>query len=51
MVGAHCDNQGITYVQTSLPAALVIGVSYLNEVGLNARHTFRCPIASRLGEC
>lgn len=49
LVQLHCDEQGVSYAQTSLPAALVIVVRYLNEVGLAAPHTFRCPTAARIG--
>lgn len=49
LVRHHCEEQGVSYTQTSLPAALAIVVRYLNEVGLAAPHTFRCPTATRIG--
>ena len=49
LVRSHCEEQEVSYTQTSLPAALVIVIRYLNEVGLAAPQMFRCPTQARIG--
>jgi len=48
MVLEHCLRHDVAYSENNLTAAWGIVVSYLNRVGLAARDSFRCPIASEL---
>ncbi len=49
LVREHCRAHGVKYTQTSLPAAWVIIIRYLNEVGLAAGRHFSCPAAGAMG--
>ncbi|HRA75374.1 MAG TPA: acyl-CoA desaturase [Propionicimonas sp.] len=49
LVRQHCRDHGVSYSETSLTAALGIVVAHLNEVGLAAGRSFRCPTAAGLG--
>ncbi len=49
LVRAHCREHGVGYTETSLHEALAIVVGHMNEVGLAASRTFRCPTASAMG--
>ena len=49
MVLAHCRAQGVPYTETSLREAWVIVIRYMNEVGLSASRSFRCPTAGAMG--
>ena len=48
LVREHCRSHDVAYTETNLIAAWGIVVRYLNRVGLAARDSFRCPIASQL---
>jgi fatty acid desaturase len=48
LVREHCRSHDVAYTETTLLAAWAIVIRYLNEVGLAAKDTFRCPIASQL---
>ena len=49
MVLAHCRAQGVPYTETSLREAWVLVIRYMNEVGLSASRSFRCPTAGAMG--
>lgn len=49
LVRDHCRRLEVPYTETSLPEALRIVVRYMNEVGLAAARTFRCPTAAVMG--
>lgn len=49
LVREHCRENQIGYTETSLGEALAIVVRYMNDVGLAASRTFRCPTASVMG--
>ncbi|MFT3886926.1 MAG: acyl-CoA desaturase [Arachnia sp.] len=49
LVLAHCRAHGVPYTETSLREAWVIVIRYMNEVGIGAARTFRCPTAGALG--
>ncbi|MEJ5946946.1 acyl-CoA desaturase [Pseudokineococcus basanitobsidens] len=48
LVRAYCEAQQIPYTETSVVGAYRAVVSHLNRVGLFARSTFSCPLASQL---
>jgi fatty acid desaturase len=48
MVLEHCRRHEVDYAENNLVAAWGIVIVYLNRVGLAARDSFRCPIASEL---
>jgi fatty acid desaturase len=48
LVREHCQVAGVSYAETNLIAAWGIVVAYLNDVGLAAKDTFRCPVAAQL---
>ena len=48
LVRQHCRAQGIAYTETNLLQAWGIVITYLNEVGIAARGTFRCPVSTTL---
>lgn len=48
IVREFCRERGIDYTQTSLGQSYRVVVRHLNDVGLAARDTFRCPLASQL---
>ncbi|MDQ7991767.1 MAG: acyl-CoA desaturase [Propionicimonas sp.] len=49
LVRQHCAELGVRYTETSLAQALGIVVRHMNEVGLAASRTFRCPTAAAIG--
>lgn len=49
LVRQHCREQQVQYTETSLAEALAIVVRHMNEVGLAASRTFRCPTAATMG--
>lgn len=48
LVREHCRVADVPYAETNLIAAWGIVIRYLNEVGLAAKDTFRCPILGQL---
>jgi fatty acid desaturase len=48
LVRAHCEREGITYVEVGLFRSYAMVVDYLNNVGLRARDPFDCPLSSQL---
>jgi fatty acid desaturase len=48
LVQEHCRTSDVPYAETNLVAAWGIVIGYLNQVGLAAKDTFRCPIATQL---
>ena len=48
LVRAHCEAAGIPYVEVGLLHSYGLVVSYLNDVGLQARDPFDCPLAAQL---
>lgn len=48
LVRAHCEREGVAYVETGLFRSYAIVVDYLNNVGLRARDPFDCPLAAQL---
>jgi len=48
LVRAHCEREGIDYLEVGLFHSYWLVVDYLNHVGLRARDPFDCPLASRL---
>jgi fatty acid desaturase len=49
LVQAYCREHGVLYTETSLREAWVIVIRYMNEVGLSASRSFRCPTAGAMG--
>ncbi len=49
LVRAHCRTHGVRYTETTLREAWVIVIGYMNEVGLSASRSFRCPTAAAMG--
>jgi len=49
LVRQHCREHDVRYTETSLREALTIVVRYMNDVGLAASRTFRCPTAATMG--
>jgi fatty acid desaturase len=49
LVLAHCRAHGVPYTETSLREAWVIVIRYMNEVGLSASRSFRCPTSAAMG--
>ena len=49
LVREHCREHGVEYTETSLARALGIVVRHMNDVGLAASRTFRCPTSAALG--
>ena len=49
LVRQHCSEHDVAYTETSLGEALTIVAQYMNEVGLAASRTFRCPAAATMG--
>lgn len=49
LVLAHCREHGVPYTETTLREAWVIVIRYMNEVGLSAARSFRCPTAAAMG--
>ncbi|CAN5222961.1 acyl-CoA desaturase [soil metagenome] len=47
-VRAHCEREGIDYMEVGLFHSYAIVVDYLNNVGLRARDPFDCPLAAQL---
>jgi fatty acid desaturase len=48
LVRAHCEREGIDYVEVGLLESYGIVIDYLNNVGLRARDPFDCPLAAQL---
>jgi fatty acid desaturase len=48
LVREHCRANDVQYTETNLISAWGIVVRYLNQVGLAARDSFRCPVVSQL---
>ncbi len=48
IVRAYCAQVGVAYTEVGLLASYAIVVRYLNDVGLQARGPFECPLASGL---
>ena len=48
LVRAHCEKEGIDYMEVGLFHSYAIVVDYLNNVGLRARDPFDCPLAAQL---
>ena len=48
MVRAHCEREGIDYMEVGLFHSYAIVVDYLNNVGLRARDPFDCPLSAQL---
>ncbi len=48
LVRAHCKTHDIPYTEASLVASYAIVIRYLNEVGLQARDPFDCPLVQNL---
>jgi len=48
LVRAHCEREGINYMEVGLFNSYAIVVDYLNNVGLRARDPFDCPLAAQL---
>jgi fatty acid desaturase len=49
LVRQHCLDHDVTYTETSLGEALAIVVRHMDDVGLAASRTFRCPTGAALG--
>lgn len=47
IVREHCQQRGVPYTETSLPAAWKRVIRHLNEVGTAAPRIFECPVAAR----
>jgi fatty acid desaturase len=48
LVHQHCRTHGIPYTAQSLPTSYRVVVRYLNNVGIQGRDPFGCPLASQL---
>ena len=48
LVREHCRAQDVPYTETNLLRAWGLVVGHLNQVGLNAPDTFRCPVVAGL---
>jgi fatty acid desaturase len=48
LVRAHCEREGIAYVEVGLLHSYALVVDYLNNVGLRARDPFDCPLSAQL---
>jgi fatty acid desaturase len=48
LVRAHCEREGIGYVEVGLFESYGIVIDYLNNVGLRARDPFDCPLSAQL---
>ena len=49
LVRAYCREHDVLYTETSLHEALAIVVGHMNDVGLAASRTFRCPTGAAMG--
>jgi len=49
LVRAYCREHDVLYTETSLAEALAIVVGHMNDVGLAASRTFRCPTGAVMG--
>ncbi|MCD9199885.1 fatty acid desaturase family protein [Aeromicrobium wangtongii] len=47
-VRAHCEANGIDYLEVGLFRSYAIVIDYLNNVGIRARDPFDCPLAAQL---
>jgi len=48
LVRAHCQREGIAYMEVGLFRSYAIVVDYLNNVGIRARDPFDCPLSAQL---
>ncbi|QGG42872.1 fatty acid desaturase family protein [Aeromicrobium yanjiei] len=48
LVRAHCEAQGVDYLEVGLFQSYGIVIDYLNNVGIRARDPFDCPLAAQL---
>jgi len=48
LVRAHCEQEGIPYLEVGLFHSYGLVVDYLNNVGLRARDPFDCPLSAQL---
>lgn len=48
IVRAHCEREGVDYMEVGLFESYGIVVDYLNNVGLRARDPFDCPLSAQL---
>ena len=48
LVRAHCRALDVPYTETNLIAAWALVIRYLNQVGLAAKDSFRCPVSATL---
>jgi len=48
IVRAHCEREGVAYMEVGLVESYGIVIDYLNDVGLRARDPFDCPLAAQL---
>jgi len=48
LVRAHCEREGVDYMEVGLFRSYAIVVDYLNNVGLRARDPFDCPLSAQL---
>lgn len=48
LVRAHCEREGVAYVEVGLFRSYAIVVDYLNNVGIRARDPFDCPLSAQL---
>lgn len=48
IVRRYCEANGVLYTETSMFQAYRTIIGYLNRVGLSARRTVQCPLASQL---
>lgn len=48
LVRAHCEANGVDYMEVGLFHSYAIVVDYLNNVGIRARDPFDCPLAAQL---
>jgi fatty acid desaturase len=48
LVREHCRSLDVLYTETNLITAWGIVIGHLNQVGLAARDSFRCPVAAQL---
>ncbi|MFI5430117.1 acyl-CoA desaturase [Aeromicrobium sp. UC242_57] len=47
-VKAHCEREGIDYMEVGLFTSYGIVIDYLNNVGIRARDPFDCPLSAQL---
>jgi len=47
IVRAHCEDTGVPYTEATLVQSYAIVIAYLNQVGLQARDPFACPVVAQ----